>query len=228
MNSDLEQATLHDDVERVRQIVSHGVDYDELNHNDTTPLVFAIRLHNVEMAKILIEAKSDVNYATSDCWYTPIHSAAINESSECMKLLLQYKANPHVLMKNGCTPLHFAAECSMICTQILIDAGCDVSVVDKRNRTPIYCSIRHTQVGSTALLLDKGAKVIYNKVYPDWLNRLLDRRKNIKNVIMHFVALAKRTKVVHKDLIKTIGRFIWDTRDDYAWNVSTTIKKNKN
>ena len=44
--------------------------------------------------------------ATSNLGYTPLHSAAGNESERLIKLLLDAGADPHALSNDGWTPFH--------------------------------------------------------------------------------------------------------------------------
>lgn len=186
-----------------------------------TPLLYSFRSRrdNVEVAKMLIEAKANVNRMSSDGW-TPLHSATLWESVKCMRLLLHAKANPSVRCNDGRTPLHVAIFECFECVQILVDVRCDHSLCDQDKRTPLYYAIDYCRIETATLLLDAGAKLDYDKPYPAWLSDLLAKRKPIKKALVCFFALAKKTKVIHKDLVGEIGKMIWARREE--WSIPST------
>lgn len=213
----LHHAAKKGDLESVRNRILNGCDVDLLDHDDITPLLYSFRMgrDNVEVAKILIEAKANVNRVAYDGW-APLHSATLWESVKCMRLLLQAKANPSVQCNDGRTPLHVAIFECFECVQILVDAKCDYSLCDQDKRTPLYYAIDYSRIESATLLLDAGAKLDYDRPYPAWLSDLLAKRKPVKNALVCFFALAKKTKVIHKDLVREIGRMIWARREEWS------------
>lgn len=213
----LHSAAKKGDLESVHNHILNGCDVDLLDYDDITPLLYSVRMSrdNVAVAKMLIDAKADVNRKAYDGW-TSLHSATLWESTKCMKLLIQSKANPSVQCNDGRTPLHVAIfECTE-CTQILIDAGCDYSICNQDKRTPLYYAINYCRIESATLLLDAGAKLDYDKPYPAWLSDLLAKRKSVKHALITFFALAKKTKAIHKDLVREIGRMIWEKREEWS------------
>ena len=70
--------------------------------------------------------------------YTPVHAAVISRSVACVKLLLAAGFAPGTQNKYGQSPLHIAASLGGLPSEgieILLAAGCDVSLRDERNQT---------------------------------------------------------------------------------------------
>jgi len=93
-------------------------------------LHFAARDGNLEKARELLSAGSDVN-AFDGLSMTPLHYAAEAGFTEMMMLLLKSGADPnaHESAKLGNTPLReIASECTFEVAKVLIDAGSDPSI----------------------------------------------------------------------------------------------------
>lgn len=82
---------------------------NEINEDGDTPLIKAIDLNNVSLAKFLIEMGANVNIADSE-GRTPLMIAA--ESGDCIstKLLLENKAEIELKNNNGDTALDLATQ----------------------------------------------------------------------------------------------------------------------
>ena len=74
-----------------------------------TPLVFAAREGDIESAKLLLDAKADINEPTEYGW-TPLLTAVNNRNYQLAKLLLDRGANPNLANKGGWTPLYLATD----------------------------------------------------------------------------------------------------------------------
>lgn len=71
----------------------------------------AVDQHSIEVTKILLENKADINGVDFQYGYTPLHLAArgLHENAEeIVKILLEYKASPHIENKIGYTPYYLA------------------------------------------------------------------------------------------------------------------------
>jgi ankyrin repeat protein len=75
---------------------------------------------------------------------TSLHNAAVNGSAECVKLLLEAKAEPNKGDKlDGITPLYTAAgKGHTECVKLLLEAKADPNKGDRRGETPLYTAKR--------------------------------------------------------------------------------------
>ena len=68
----------------MKQLISTGADLNAID-NDWTPLMYAVYYNRLEFVRVLLEAKADVNKVDSYS-DTPLHCAAWNGHTECMKV----------------------------------------------------------------------------------------------------------------------------------------------
>ena len=74
-----------------------------------TPLVFAARENCLECAKILLDAKADINQTTKYGW-TPLLTATQNRHYKLGPFLLDHGANPNIANNGGWSPLYLATD----------------------------------------------------------------------------------------------------------------------
>lgn len=145
---------------------------------------------------------------------TPLRMAVVCRKLDMVKLLLKYKADASIPGTDGDIPLHYAAWEFPDAVPHLIQAYPVVDVLNTLLRTPLADAIRGKQEESVQLLLDAGAKV--SAVVEDeirthpWFQDILKRRRQQKEPLLLFVALGKRTKRIHKDLLPRIAKMSWE------------------
>ena len=79
------------------------------NGGGLTPLVFAAREDCIECARILVEAKADVNQRTHYGW-TPLLTATQNRHYKLAAYLLEHGADPNIANNGGWTALYLATD----------------------------------------------------------------------------------------------------------------------
>lgn len=98
-------------------------------------------------------------------WYadghgnTPLHWAAFKNERHCVRLLIQYNANPNIRAHtSGWTPLHDAAYSNAAeSVELLLDAGADVDFPADSGATPLCFAAQEDADRSARLLLERGA-----------------------------------------------------------------------
>ncbi len=133
-------------------------------------LYFAAEIGKPDMLKFLVETKgADVNWAQGEEWGTPYYAgwdyfdlippemqqddnfccfdqsalmvAAKKANIQCVKLLLDAKADTSQSDRTGTTALMWAAHTgSPQCVKLLLEAGADVNQADMCIQTPLQCS----------------------------------------------------------------------------------------
>ena len=100
-------------------------------------------------------------------WYadghgnTPLHWASFKNERECVRLLLQYQANPNTRAHtSGWTPLHDAAYSnSAEAVALLLDAGADVDFPADSGATPLCFAAQEDADRAARVLLERGAEL---------------------------------------------------------------------
>jgi hypothetical protein len=89
---------------------------------------------------------------------TPLHTAAMYNSKDCLQLLLDYGAEINAKGKNGLTPLHNTALYnSKDCLQLLLEAGAEINAKDKYGWTPLHTAVTYGAVDCLKMLIQLGA-----------------------------------------------------------------------
>ncbi|CDW89321.1 protein kinase domain containing protein [Stylonychia lemnae] len=75
-----------------------------------TALHYAVHEGNFQVVKLLIEQYKALIDARSSTNKTPFHLACIRGDEFIIRYLLDHSASPHVVDRDGCTPLHYLCE----------------------------------------------------------------------------------------------------------------------
>ncbi|XP_011632918.1 transient receptor potential channel pyrexia-like isoform X1 [Pogonomyrmex barbatus] len=152
----LHEAVKNNHAEVVRILVKNGADVNANDDGQITPLLLAGSMVNrddlnkmtkfVEIIKILVDAKVDVDVAHPETGTTALHHAAKLGSAQATQILLSNGAKPMQTCKNSkkqaeSTPLHIAASIGNIETlMVLLEAipSCDIDTPDQVNRTALH------------------------------------------------------------------------------------------
>eukprot|EP00971_Amphidinium_carterae_P205423 4076840-Amphidinium_carterae.1 len=113
-----------------------------------TPIDRAAKHGFCENLKTLIEFKADMDVSRKDNGATPLLGAAAEHYPDCVKALLQKRADVHAVDKRGKTALHLTvnplavlgnteANATLECIAILLEAQSDVHTEDADGKTAI-------------------------------------------------------------------------------------------
>jgi len=102
--AELHKAAYNGDVQRVRELLSKGVNPDARDSYGGTALHAAMFQKNMEIVTLLLEHHFDVNAVGLQNGYTPLHDAVWANNTEAVKLLLDRNAKTDIKGKDGLTP----------------------------------------------------------------------------------------------------------------------------
>jgi hypothetical protein len=144
--SELHQAVMAGDMERMRHLLRHGI---EMNVNDREPRLYCTALHlaarhgHSEIARVLIEKGATVDAGDiHSC--TPLMWAAKGGHVDVARELLDAEAKIDATDHRGWTPLHFAVDRGHAeVAQFLIDRGANRSLKDRNGKTPMDLKLDH-------------------------------------------------------------------------------------
>lgn len=124
------------DIDSVRSLLHDAPNVNKRFEDvlDLTLLVAAVGLgRSMEIAKLLLDAGSDVNQASGD-GATAIFEVTADQYFELAKLLVSKGANVNVRLTNGFTPLIYASRNgAAACVDLLLDAGADINAVESEH-----------------------------------------------------------------------------------------------
>jgi ankyrin repeat protein len=119
-------------------------------------LFAAVKNNNIKEVKSLLDKGADQN-AYDDDSDNVLINAALYASADCMKLLLQKKANPNLKNKFGQTPLMYCTY-EMDKMKLLLQYGADINAKSNSGNTPLLIAcIGYGQYENIKFLIDKGA-----------------------------------------------------------------------
>ena len=182
----------HGNKDKVKLELESGADVNTKNAVGNNLLRLAAIKGNLEIFKVLLKYKPDVQNIREH-GVSILSQVASNERNfdkninlEMIKLLLESGADVNSRSKDGWTAISRAAGRGNIETmKILIQAGADINVKDKNDGTPLGSAIVNRQLKSVRILLDAGAKI--NKTEIDFLFKFLDPNDNIVTNIKNLV-----------------------------------------
>jgi len=161
----------------VRYFLAQGVDPNRTDYRGFTPLHSAVRGHEVELVKDLIEANANVNAkvkATSNgttditaqqfepgyinAGQTPLMLLASNWNSEIVNLLIAAGANVRATDANGWNLLHYAAKAQNAdVIPTILTYGVDINAASKQGFRPLHVASRGTSPAVIQALLSGNA-----------------------------------------------------------------------
>lgn len=154
-------------VECARVLLNAGAKPDAGDQWCMTPLMYAIRTewHNMVELMLTSDYAGSIVDLQDTRGRTPLHLAVECSDDVCVRLLCDVKADVNVRDLVGRTPLWTAVnqDGRLSSVKRLIDAGCDVSIPDSRDkRTPLQVAIVYAQedrLEYVRLLLEAGSVV---------------------------------------------------------------------
>jgi len=119
------------DMDRLKTLLEQGADpntVDESYYN-STPLLHSISFSDIEIAKLFLDYKADINRRSAQD-YTPLMLAASNDNLPLVKLFLDHGANPNLKNADGNTAFMIAAKHNPAIARLLVEHGADLTIND--------------------------------------------------------------------------------------------------
>ncbi|OTB06936.1 hypothetical protein M426DRAFT_30132, partial [Hypoxylon sp. CI-4A] len=142
----------------VKALLNEGADVNMRGFGGDTPLHRAASRNYVDIVKVLLDAKANVDLKNDD-WQTPwLYSAAAGGDIEMVRFLIESGVNPSIKTNFDWAPLHWAAHNGKLdCVRALVDAGADVNAMSDVSTTPLDMARKTNQTVIADLLLRAGA-----------------------------------------------------------------------
>jgi ankyrin repeat protein len=112
----------------VEMLLKAGANPNAALQNGETPVMTAAHSGNLEVVKLMIASKADLNAKEASRGQTALMHAVAENHLDVVEALVQGGADVHARSKTGFTPLLFAAQQGDVdIARILLDAGADVN-----------------------------------------------------------------------------------------------------
>jgi len=153
-------AARHGDKDRLRLLISQGLDVNVKDDSGWTPLHHASQQGHVDACALLIAKGADVNAKDAQDW-RPLHRAAAGGHIDVARLLLDHGARVDAWNKWSETPLRSAIPNNQKgVVELLIARGADVNARFNDGYTPLfYATDRTSRKEIAEILISKGADV---------------------------------------------------------------------
>ena len=116
------------DLKAVRSLIQEKADVNGAQGDGSTALHWAAQKDNLEIAKVLLDAKAKVDATTRLGAATPLFMACRNGDAAMIDLLIKAGANPNSVDEHGTTPLMMAAAAGNAdAVKVLIEHGGNVN-----------------------------------------------------------------------------------------------------
>ena len=148
----------------VEFLLNGGADIEQIEEKTgMTPLLVAAKLHNKNICRLLLTNKPNKADIHAQCreGRSVLHAALSGLGGEdVIPLLLEHKANPNVVDKDGKTPLHYCAEQGKKdAAQELLAVSAAMEAETHTGETPLRLAIRRKKGDVVEVLLNSGAEV---------------------------------------------------------------------
>lgn len=154
-------ACLYGDIECTRILLLAGanINYKYSHVNGHSPLSIAVSKDNVELVRLLLLSGAIVDNILND-GFTPLVTACLHEQIECVRVLLEAKANANLpcQIEGGLLPLSIAVQRNnfeLAC--LLTKFGAIVDTINDKGFTPLISACLHEQIECARVLLEAGA-----------------------------------------------------------------------
>lgn len=152
-------AAFNGDIPLIHFLLCKNADVDVENFDGNTPLVMAVKGHQLKAIRELVSGGANVEKSTA-LGSTALHHAASMGFIDCMLLLKELGANTVFEKNEAGSLLHWAAHSGNIpCVgAVLYDLKIPVNVMDKHGGTALMVAIHTLQLEVAAFLLEHGAE----------------------------------------------------------------------
>ncbi|KAI8363658.1 hypothetical protein B0O80DRAFT_434224 [Mortierella sp. GBAus27b] len=143
----------------VEIFLAHRAEVEASREGDPIPLSLACHFGHDDIALMLIERGSDLHASNAD-GLEPLHITCREGHARLTRILTTRGARVDQEDKYMCwTPLFYAAsEGHVECVNILLEAGCNINVLDEHGQTPIYYAASEGHADCVELLVQAGGK----------------------------------------------------------------------
>ncbi|KPA15410.1 Ankyrin-1, partial [Candidatus Magnetomorum sp. HK-1] len=141
----------------VKLLIKYGIDVDYFD-NIETPLIHAVKLGEIKIAKELLKAGANVNGQDKNN-RTALYAAIEKGNYNLVKLLIDHGIKITYFDKEKTPLIHAAMLGNERITKLLIDDGVKLNEVDDNCKTALHAAISSNNSNIVGLLIQKGINI---------------------------------------------------------------------
>jgi ankyrin repeat protein len=149
--------------EIISWLLNKGADVQARNPDDDTLLHIAVRKPELEILDMLIARGAKINAMNGNDGLTPLCRAVVIDNGLTARSLLEHGADCNLQVRDGWTPLMFAAQGGLVSmVDLLIELGADINISNKNEETALIIGAQSENPEApqvVQLLLNQGALV---------------------------------------------------------------------
>ncbi|WP_039458752.1 ankyrin repeat domain-containing protein [Candidatus Jidaibacter acanthamoebae] len=145
------------DYNEVKTLIERGADVNTRSENGDTPLAYAIGNDQLDIVKILLENKADINICNKEGISAFSQVMDGNALYEIQLELIKHQYSFNIQNEEGLTPLHFAGDKRAV--KLLLKHGAYLNIQDKQGNTPLMTAIIKGELKVAEALIKAGAKI---------------------------------------------------------------------
>ncbi|XP_057335618.1 putative ankyrin repeat protein RF_0381 [Microplitis mediator] len=156
-SSPLQAAAQSGNKELIELLIKNGADVNYVSEYCSSALETVCVCNNLELAKILIDAGSDVIISLDH--YSPLQSAIKHNNQELVEYLINYCTNAKITCNYSAALIYAVQEYRKELVELLIKNGANIDYTPKYGRSPLCSSIRYRSSEITKILVKAGADI---------------------------------------------------------------------
>ena len=131
-----------------------GTDTDFRSDSDDARMISYCRTNQTFLLWHSLKHGRNPNYQDEETLSSLLHIACQEGNTDCVDLLLEFKADPNIVDETGETPLHYACRTGASeCVRCLLKANADPMCMDEFDNTPLHYACLSGASECTRLLL---------------------------------------------------------------------------
>lgn len=164
METELFAATEAGDIAKVKELLKKETKetIDQVDFYGYTALHAAAESNHPDLIPLLLEAGANINRATYDATFTPLHHALAKGNFECARILIAKGADLNLLNEGGMfgSSLHYAVfRDSEEFVKLILSKGGDVNLLSGQGYSPLHTAVIGDQPNICKILIEAGANV---------------------------------------------------------------------
>jgi len=143
-------------VRMVKYLIEHGANVNLWDKEGCSPLCFAAQHGYIEIVRLLIKRKADINQVDKRTFLRHGRTAvALANNIDVIRVLAEHKADLNIADRHGCTPIWWHAfEGNTGHVRVLAELRANINKADEYDTTPILAAAKEQHTDTVRVLAE--------------------------------------------------------------------------